>query len=181
MEVPVQIVVRNASISDVAKDNIRSKAEKLSSFYSPIIKCRVVVEAPHRHKQKGLLYNVRIDITVPGGELVVKREPNEDVYVAIRDAFDAARRQLQAYARRQRRDVKVHEKVPHARVVKLFPEEDYGFLEAPDGLEIYFHRNSVLNSGFDRLQIGIEVRYVQEQGEKGPQASTVSLIGKRRK
>ena len=180
MEVPVQIVVRNASISDVAKENIRSKADKLSSFYSPIIKCHVVVEAPHRHKQKGLLYNVRIDLTVPGGELIVKREPNEDVYVAIRDAFDAARRQLQAYARRQRHDVKVHDEVPHARVMKLFPEEGYGFLETTDGLEIYFHRNSVLNNGFDRLQIGTEVRYVQEQGEQGPQASTVALTGKRR-
>jgi ribosomal subunit interface protein len=180
MEIPVQIVVRNASISEVAKDNIRSKADKLSSFYSPIIKCRVVVEAPHRHKQKGLLYNVRIDMTVPGGELVVKREPNEDVYVAIRDAFVAARRQLQAYARRQRREVKTHEDAPRARVTKLFPDEGYGFLETFDGLDVYFHRNSVLNDGFDRLLIGTEVRYVQEQGEQGPQASTVMPVKKRR-
>ncbi len=180
MELPVQIVVRNASISKVAKDNILNKAEKLDSFYDRIISCRVAVEAPHRHKQKGLLYNVRIDITVPGGELVVKREPNEDVYVAIRDAFDAARRQLQAYARRQRQEVKTHGGAPRARVTKLFPDEGYGFLETPDGLEVYFHHNSVLNDGFNRLKVGSEVRYVQEQGEQGPQASTVTLIGKHR-
>jgi len=173
MRLPLQITVRNVSLSEVAKDDIREKAAKLDTFCDRIMSCRVVVEAPHRHRHQGLLYNVRIDMTVPGGELVVKREPHEDVYVAIRDAFDAARRQLQDYVRRQRGDVKIHEGAPHARVNKLFPEEGYGFLETPDGREIYFHRNSVLNAGFDRLEIGTLVRFAEEEGEQGSQASTV--------
>jgi cold shock CspA family protein len=74
--------------------------------------------------------------------------------------------------------VKAHELTPHARVTKLFPEENYGFLETPDGIEVYFHRNSVLGGGFDRLQIGMEVSFVEEEGEKGPQASTVRRVGK---
>jgi cold shock CspA family protein len=88
------------------------------------------------------------------------------------------RRRLEDHSRRQRGSVKTHEGPPQARVSRLFPEEGYGFLETPDGAEIYFHRNSVLGAGFDRLEIGAEVRYVMEQGEKGPQASTVIIVGK---
>ena len=180
MELSLQITTRNVSISEAANADIREKAAKLDSFYDRIIGCRVTVEAPHRHQQKGIHYNVRIDLTVPGAELVVKREPNEDIYVAIRDAFDAARRQLEDFAHRQRGDVKTREAAPHARVSKLFPERGYGFLEAQDGREVYFHRNSVLNGGFDRLEVGMEVRFSEEEGEEGPQASTVALVGKRR-
>jgi cold shock CspA family protein len=122
---------------------------------------------------------VRIDLIVPGDELVVDRQVDEDLYVAIRDAFHAARRKLEDYARRQRGAVKVHEASPHARVVKLFPDEGYGFLETPDGREVYFHRNSVKDSGFDRLEIGTEVRFAEESGEQGPQASAVIIVGKR--
>jgi cold shock CspA family protein len=75
--------------------------------------------------------------------------------------------------------VKAHETSPHARVAKLFPEEGYGFLETPDGREVYFHRNSVKDSGFDRLEIGTEVRFAEESGEQGPQASAVIIVGKR--
>lgn len=178
VEIPPSITVRNVSLSEAAKSTILKKAKGLDSFYKRITSCRVIVDAPHRHHSKGMLYNVRIDLTVPGAELVVKREPHKDLYVAIRDAFDAARRQLKDFALRQRGDVKTHEATPHGRVTKLFPKEGYGFVETPDGLEIYFHKNSVLNAGFDRMKIGTEVRYVEEPGEHGPQASTVMIIGK---
>lgn len=193
--------------SDAIEANIREKAAKLDLFYDRIMSCRVVVEAPHRHHHKGKLYHVRVDITVPGGELVIRREPrrlaepalryqkvtggeqvenhdlskyaaHEDIYLAIRDAFDAARRKLQDYARRRRGAVKVRESVTHAAISKLFPEEGFGFLEAPDGREIYFHRNSVLEPGFDYLKVGTLVYFSEEQGEKGPQASTVRFMGK---
>jgi len=175
MRLPLQLSVRNMSLSEAAEADIREKAARLDSFYDQVMGCRVIVEAPHRHHRKGVLYNVRIDMTVPGSELVIKREPHEDLYVAIRDAFDAARRQLEDYARR-RGDVKTHEAPSYARVTKLFAE--YDFLETPDGREIYFHRNSVLDGGFDRLKTGAEVRFSEEEGEQGPQASTVALIGK---
>ncbi|HEV8717879.1 MAG TPA: cold shock domain-containing protein [Candidatus Binatia bacterium] len=117
-----------------------------------------------------------IDLTVPGAELVVTREENEELLVAIRDAFLATRRQVQEYARRQRGEVKTSETPPHAMVSKLFAHEGYGFLETPDGRELYFHRNSVLAPGFDHLEIGTEVRFAEELGEKGPQASTVAVV-----
>jgi ribosomal subunit interface protein len=112
MKLPLQITARNVSLSEAAEAAIREKAAKLDTFYDRIMSCRVVVEAPHRHQHQGALYNVRIDITVPGSELVVKKEPHEDLYVSIRDAFDAARRQIQDYAHKQRGETKLHETPP---------------------------------------------------------------------
>jgi len=176
METPLQIKVHNIPASESYESVIREKVDKLASVYDKITNCRVVIDAPHRHRQHGYLYDVRIHLTVPNGELVVKREPNEDIYVAIRDAFNAAKRQLQDFARRQRGDVKIHIPVPIAAVAKLFPEEGYGFLETADGREIYFHRNSVLNGDFENLKIGTEVRFAEEQGVNGPQASTLTIL-----
>jgi ribosomal subunit interface protein len=176
MQLPLQITARDISLSEAAEDDIRAKAENLDTYYNGIMSCRVVVEGPVRHHRKGP-FTVRIDLSVPGDELVVDRQADEDLYVAIRDAFDAARRRLEDYARRQRGAVKSHEESPRARVSRLFPEEGYGFLETPDGREIYFHRHSVLHPGFDRLAIGTEVRFAEEAGEKGPQASSVAIAG----
>jgi ribosomal subunit interface protein len=175
MKHPLQITVRNMSLSDAAKAAIQDKAAKLDAVDDRIIGCRVLVEIPHKHRHQGVLYNVRIDLTIPGAELVVTREPHEDLYVAIRDAFNAARRQLRQRRRKQDIDGVIPRPVPQpeARVSRLFPIDGYGFLETPDGREIYFHRNSVLHDGFDRLEVGTRVRYVEEEGEKGPQASTV--------
>jgi len=177
MKLPLQITARNVSLSEAAEVTIRDKAAKLDTFYDRIMSCRVVVDAPHRHQHQGAQYNVRIDITVPGNELVVKREPHEDLYVAIRDAFDAARRQLQSYARKQRGEVKAHEAPPQGHIIKLFPESDYGFIGTPDGREIYFHRNSITSNDFEKLSTGLEVRFTEEQGEEGPQATAVIPVG----
>jgi ribosomal subunit interface protein len=180
MKLPLQFTTRNVSISEVVKDDIREKAVKQDLFSDHIMGLRVMVEAPHRHHRQGIRYLVRINITTPNTEIVIKRQPHEDIYVAVRDAFDAARRKLEDYERRIRGTVKVHETMPHAHVSKLFPDKEYGFLETPDGHEVYFHRNSVLNEAFNRMAVGTEVRFVEESGEKGPQASTVMIVGKPR-
>jgi ribosomal subunit interface protein len=179
MKHPLQITVRNMSLSDAAKAAIHEKAAKLDAVDERIIGCRVLVELPHKHHHQGALYNVRIDLTVPGAELVVKREPHEDLYVAIRDAFDAARRQLRERRKQTLNDVVPREAPqPEARVTRIFPIEGYGFLETADGREIYFHRNSVVHDGFNHLEVGAHVRYVEAEGEKGPQASTVVVTSR---
>ena len=186
MERPVQITFRDLPASAAADARIREEAAELEQFYDRIQRCRVVVELPHRHQRQGNLYAVRVDLTVPGHELVIGREPteqhaHEDLYVAIRDAFAAAKRQLQDFARRERADTKHHEAMHEGRVARLFREPGYGFIETADGREIYFHRNSVLEDGFDRLASGARVRFVEELGEKGPQASTVRPGHQRRR
>lgn len=175
MQTPLQITFRDMDYSPAIEDRIRAKGEKLERFHDTILGCHVVIESPQRHKHQGKLYNVRIDLTVPGAELVANRAQHEDVYVAIREAFDAAYRQLDEYAHRQRREVKVHNVARHGRISALFPAQGYGFLETPDRREIYFHRNAVVEPGFDRLEIGTEVIFVDEEGEQGPQARMVTV------
>jgi len=183
MKLPLEITFRNMDPSEALEANVREHANKLNQFCDHIISCRVVVEQDHKHHHRGNLYHVRIDLTVPGKELVVSREPekhhaHEDVYVAVRDAFRAIRRQLEEYNRRQRGQEKRHEMPPHGRIMSLFPDEDYGIIEAFDGREVYFHRNSVLDTSFENLRVGNEVRFHEEQGEQGVQASTVKLVSR---
>jgi cold shock CspA family protein len=160
---------------------VRQKAARLDSFASRIMSCRVVIEPAGKHHLHGNLYAVHLDIKLPGGEIAITREPSKHIEcknltLAIRDAFDSARRKLEEFVREERGAVKAHEPTPHGRVTKRFPDEEYGFLQTPDGREIYFHRNSVLGEGFDRLQIGTEVTFVEEEGAKGPQATTVRQV-----
>jgi len=108
MQIPVQISLRGIPHSEALQHGIRVKAHKLEHYYSHIMSCRVVLELAARHQRKGKPYAVRIDLKVPGGELAVTHEHDEDLQVALRDAFDAARRKLEDYARVQRGDVKQH-------------------------------------------------------------------------
>ncbi len=175
MRVPLEISTRNIELTDDMEDLIREKARKLDTFYDQIIGCRVVAEVPHRSRQSGVSYQIRIDMTVPGGELIVNREPHENLHVAITKAFDTAIRQLKEYAAKQRGDVKVHVEKPLGHVSKIFHEEGYGFIATPEGREVYFHRNSVLNVKFEDLEVGTTVSYVEGVGDKGAMASTVSV------
>jgi cold shock CspA family protein/ribosome-associated translation inhibitor RaiA len=198
MILPLQITFRNMESSEEVKGWIQEEANKLDEFHGKITGCRVVVELPNRRRKAGNLFHVRVDLTVPGGEMVVKRQPNlralpgrmdkeatkslevkvphKDLRQAINDAFSAMRRRLQDYSRRRRHEVKTHEGPPLGRVARLFPEEGYGFLVLADGREIYFHKNSVLNNGFDQLETGSMVSFTEEKGERGPQASTLKLV-----
>lgn len=183
MKLPLQITLRNMEPSDAIEADIREKAKKLDKFSGEIMSCRVVVEAQHHHHHKGNIYHVRLDITVPQNEIVISRErdlhhAHEDVHVAIRDAFDNARRKLEDITRRRRGDVKTHTAPGHGRIVVLQPDEDYGRIETEDGREIYFHKNSIINSAFDQLTVGMEVRFDEEQGDQGAQASSVRVVGK---
>ncbi|HEY3276648.1 MAG TPA: HPF/RaiA family ribosome-associated protein [Syntrophorhabdaceae bacterium] len=183
MVLPLQISFHEVDRSEALEARIREGATKLDRFHETIMKCRVVVEAPHRRHRTGNSYHLRIDVSVPGKELVVDREPgdrdtHDDVYVMVRDAFEAMERKLKDYDRKKHGEVKLDLAAPHAKVVRLFPEEGYGFLESFDGNELYFNKNSVLNDGFGRLKVGMEVRYREEMGDKGPQASTVAIVGK---
>lgn len=183
MQIPLQITFRRMEPSSALEARIREQTEKLERYHDHVISCRVVVEAPHAHHHQGKLYQVRLDIRVPNHELAVTHErpqdhAHEDVYVAIRDAFDAAARRLEDLIRRERGAVKVHEVPGHGRVVELTPDRDCGRIEAADGRSIYFHRHSVLGAGYDGLKVGSEVRFAEEAGDLGPQASTVHPIGK---
>ena len=185
MQSPLQITFRHMPSSDAVAARIQERAAELERFFDRIISCRVVVECRHPRRQQGNLFRVGVDLKVPGNEIVVGRDPaahhaHEDVHVAIRDAFDATRRLLEDHVRQGRGDVKLHAVPDHGRIARLLPEQNCGFIVSPEGNEIYFHRNSVVNGGFEKLAVGDEVRFVAQYSESvdGPQASTVVPLGR---
>jgi cold shock CspA family protein/ribosome-associated translation inhibitor RaiA len=183
MQVPLQITFHNMPTSAPVEAHIRERAAALERFFPGIVGCRVAVESSARQHRRGRLYHLRIALTVPGQEIVVKRDPganhaHEDMLVAVRDAFDAVRRQLEDYSRKLRVETKTHEVPPHGHIAALLA--DHGFIRSSDGLEIYMHRNAVVGAKFDDLKIGDQVRFAlhEGEGEKGPQASSVIPVGK---
>ena len=184
MQTELQIAWERLEPSEFLQKKIEREVAGLEKTFGRITSCKVFVEGPgHRHKQGGL-YSIRVRLELPGGkELSASRNPaqaqaHEDPYVAVRDAFDALRRQLREHVEDWRETPRQGFTQPHGVVSKVFAEQGYGFIRADDGREIYFHRNAVLNDEFDRLLVGAEVRFDEEAGERGPQATTVHVIGK---
>jgi len=197
MTLEPQIIFRNMDKAPGIEEAVLKEAAGLERFFPRIMSCRVAVEGPGRQESGGL-FNIRIDLGVPGEELVVEHNPSlhttlrnveatrttkaseprrerRDALRAVHDAFHEMRRRLQDYARRMRGSVKQRARLPAGKVIRLSPDESFGFLET-EGREVYFHRNSVMAGHFDRLRIGSQVRFAEEKGEKGPQASSVRLV-----
>jgi cold shock CspA family protein/ribosome-associated translation inhibitor RaiA len=203
MQLTPTLTFRGVERTTALETEILTRLRKLETYYGGIMGCRVLVELVQRHHDAGNRYHVRIDLTVPGEEIVVAHEAGlhataqdldaekiskvaesdperKHARVAIREAFDIARRRLQDYVRRQRGVVKASIKQAGGRVWQLFPIDEYGYIEAEDGHEVYFQKSSVLKDAFDLLAVGSAVSFVEEPGEKGPQASTVKLLHPRR-
>jgi len=184
MQIPLRIVADGLELGQVERERIEAHARKLETFFHRLLGCQVTVSVPNRWGQGGpVLYRVRIDLAVPGEDLVIERQPAENLLDAIQEAFQVAGRRLQDFIRRlgPTDSPEARARPGRGRVSRLFPWEGFGFLETPDGREIYFHRNSVLLDGFERLEVGTEVRYAEEEGNEGPQASSVSAAGGRRR
>ncbi|HIJ89946.1 MAG: HPF/RaiA family ribosome-associated protein [Desulfobulbaceae bacterium] len=183
MQIPLQITFRNMKSSEALESYIRERAAKLDSICENMVSCRVVVEAPHKHQRKGGLFHASIDIGLPHETIVVNREPDlhksyHDAHVVVRDIFDTAQRKLRDFVSRQKGEVKAHEEMPQGKITELYPYEDYGRIATGLGDDIYFHRNSLINADFADLTLGTEVRFVEEQGNDGPQATSVRVVGK---
>jgi ribosomal subunit interface protein len=99
MQIPLQITLRNLAKSETVEAEIRKKAEKLDRYHRHIVSCRVVVEMPSRHRQQGKEFVVRLDIKVPGSEIVINHDHHEDLYAALHEAFHAAQRRLEDHER----------------------------------------------------------------------------------
>jgi ribosomal subunit interface protein len=99
MQMPLRITLRNIAKSAAVEAAIRKKAGKLERFHKHIVSCRVVVAIPSRHRHQGKEFVVRLDIKVPGAEIVIDHDHHEDLYAALQEAFGAARRRLEDHAR----------------------------------------------------------------------------------
>jgi ribosomal subunit interface protein len=178
MQIPLQISMHGIEHSDALYNAIREKAEKLERYYDRIMSCRVVLELAGHHKRHGKQFTVRLDLKVPGGEIAITREHDEDLQIALRDAFDAARRKIEDYARGQRGDVKHHVAELTGKVARIDAVEGFGFIATEDGSEYYFSRDNVVTPPFEHLSVGTVVRFIEDAGGEGPQAKRVSAHGK---
>jgi cold shock CspA family protein/ribosome-associated translation inhibitor RaiA len=186
MQTPVKIDFQGMRGTSKIRTSIEERIAELEQRYGRITACRVVVKGPGGHHRTGGLYEVNIRLALPNGrEVNVGRtaqddERQGDLTFAINDAFKRARRRLQDHARRLQGQVKQHENQPIGTVTNIDGSGEFGFLQAADGHEVFFHRNSVLDGAFNHLTVGSYVTFVEEMGDKGPQASTVRLLGKHR-
>lgn len=171
---PIQVTVRNTTLEPEIDADVRARVRRLRRYHNRIMGCRVTIDAPQgRRRVDAVRFAVRLDITVPGGEFVVTRSRREELRTALDNVFKAARRRLEDGARRRRGAVKAHESPPAGVVVEYYPLAGYGFIETPEGKRLYFDRRSVRRGSFRRLDVGSRVRFVEEEAERGPQASTV--------
>jgi len=184
MQTPIEIDFQGMAAKSDIRAVITKHVAELEQRFGRVTACRIVLKSPGGHHHTGGLYEVNIRLALPDGrEVNVDRtaqadERHSDLNFAINDAFKRARRQLQDNVRELQGQVKQHEAAPTGKVIRLDPSGEFGFLETNDGREIYFHRNSVLDGAFPQLSAGTRVTFAEEAGEKGPQASTVKLMGK---
>jgi cold shock CspA family protein len=170
----VHIEGRNLEILPEWREKIEEELARLQKHYvNPILHARVelIGTAHHRHGA----FEIHLVAGVPGDTITVSRQ-GEYVLPLIVEALDVLDRRLEEHSQIQQQKVKVHEEfAQHGKVARLFPEKDFGFLETPEGLEVYFHAHAVKKGRFASLTPGQPVKFALEEGEKGPQATWVRV------
>ena len=190
MQRPLQITFKGMATSPALDTLIRERVAHLETLYPRMIGCRVVIEVPHRKSETAKVpIAVAVEVDIPGRKLVIgkdeaeRREAKQDHTAALNNAFDAVERQLEKLVDIRNDDAKPHENAGQSgMVVRLFPEQSYGFIEIDNSPELYFTRNAVVSGDFDELQVGmvVEVTLASEEGPMGPQASSVRLLDRSR-
>jgi len=185
MRVAPQIIFHDVDRSPWVEEYIAERMAHLERFAHDITRCHVTLSQEQSSQRKGNRYSVMVEVRVPlHHDLAVKKQKvihdmHTQLPAIINEAFGAIETQLKRTVARRRGDAKQNNGQPHGMVEKLFAEEGYGFIRAvEDDRQFYFHRNSVLHDDFDRLTVGTEVRFAAEQGEEGPQASSVQLVSR---
>ncbi len=175
MKQPLQIRFVGMDPSEAVETAARRKAGKLDQFRPDIMACRVTIELAEKHKHQGNPFAVRVDVTVPDHELSVDRVQDEDVYVALREAFDDMKRRLEDSVRRVRGEEKLHPTPLRGEVVRFADEGRCGFIRTPDGDEYWFGPENVAGVPFEHLELGMAVRFLPEVAAQGRQAKRVSV------
>lgn len=175
MKQPLQIRFIGMEPTPAIEAAATRKAGKLDAFRPDIMACRVTVELKDKHRHQGKSFAVRIDLTVSDHELSVNRVHDEDVYVALREAFDDMKRQLQDSVRRVHGDVKEHPVALHGEVVRFADEGRCGFIRTTEGDEYWFGPGNVKGVPYEHLAVGTQVQFIPELAAEGRQAKRVSV------
>jgi ribosomal subunit interface protein len=183
VKVTPQIIFHDVARTEWVERYIATRVQRLERFAQGIVSVHTTLAREQRSHSTGNLYRVTVEVRLPPQKDLAARKERTirdmgtQLRALIRSAFDALERQLKQTAEKRRYDVKSHDSEPRGLVSKLHPE-GYGFIRSFDNQELYFHRNSVLHGDFERLTVGTEVRYSAEEGDEGPQASSVQVVGK---
>ena len=175
MKQPLQIRFLGMEPSEAVASSARKRADKLDRFCPDIMSCRVGIELTDKHQHLGRSFAVRVDVTLPDHELSVDRVHDEDAYVALREAFDDMKRQIEDAVRRTRGQTKQHATPLHGEVVRFADEGQCGFIRTPDGSEYYFGPGNVAGVPYEHLEVGTQVQFVPEVAGEGRQAKRVSV------
>ena len=179
MQIEPEIAYRNVDPTPAMEEQILRGLAQLEKIHPRITSCRIMVEIPHPRHVRGNLHRVRLDVTVPGREVVVSRDPparrrREEATTAIREAFTLARGKLRDLREQEAGPPRVPEGPLRGRIITLDDVEGLGFLRTPEGDELYFHRTGVPGGRFEELAVGTEVRFVEE--EVDGQLRAVSVV-----
>jgi cold shock CspA family protein/ribosome-associated translation inhibitor RaiA len=181
LERPLEIAFHNLQSSPTIEAELRRHVDKLEPRFGRLVGCRVSVEKLHNQHRTGNIFGVHVTLSVPGRDLAVSQKPRErrahpDIRASIRDAFDAAERQLESFKGRLRSDTSPPgASALSGRVALIEPGTDHGFILTSTGSQLYFHRDSLTNGRFEALQEGDIVYYVEEKGDAGPTATKIRL------
>lgn len=175
LDFPVDITLRDIPNSMTIEDRIKKKTDKIANFYADQVDfCKVTLGLAQKHKHQGKLFDVHIEVGVPGKVLVVNHKKNEDLYVLLRDAFNAMMRQIEENKERLRGFVKTHTESLQGKITRLY--SDYGFIETPEGKEYYFDATHLTLGQFDALREGLFVNFIEGEIGESLQANQVSLV-----
>lgn len=187
MDRPLEVAFHNLQPSPTVEAELRQHVDKLERRFGRLIGCRVSVERLHNQHRTGNVFEVHVTLSVPGHDLAVSRQPHKpkerwahpDIHTSIRDAFEAAERQLEAFKGRVRSDTSAPSGSALTGSVTLIePGADHGFILTNTGSQLYFHRDSVTNGRFESLHEGDPVHYVEEAGDAGPTATKIRIANK---
>lgn len=183
MQIPLELSFQHVEPDDEAKEYVRQRVDYLGQLFDGITSCSVHIAVPQNRQKQGHLYDITIEVRVPGKELVVSNRKNDAVQhqhlqIALRDSFAIIERDLKIYKQKVRGEVKVLEGMLQGKIAEIRHEKGFGQILATDHRLIYFHRNSVLDGKFDTMRVGDTVELVarHDDSEVGPQASTVRAI-----
>ncbi|MCH9769493.1 MAG: HPF/RaiA family ribosome-associated protein [Gammaproteobacteria bacterium] len=177
MQQPVQITFRDIPHSQEVTQHIYAKAEKLNQYSDLIISCHITVELAQNNQQQGKLYNSRIIVTLPEKKTIaVNHQSDENLYVAIREAFDCTVRKIEETMQKIRGDVKHHAEFMAGKIVRLFADKNFGFIEDNEGNEYYFNEDSLSHLDFNTLNTGDTVQFVASIADEGPRAYRIKSI-----
>jgi cold shock CspA family protein/ribosome-associated translation inhibitor RaiA len=171
----VHIEARHLEVLPEWREKIEEELARLQKHYhDPILHARVEIIATAHHRLGA--FEVRLAVNVPGDTITLIRQ-GDMVMPLLVEAFDALDRRLEQHSQMVQQEIKAHaELAEHGRVARLFPDDDYGFIETDDGREIYFHAHAVKKGKFSHLKPGTAVRFAQEAGDQGPQAIWVQPL-----